>query len=109
MILQPVRKLLPTGETTRNIFQISRRCLIGVLITFGTLGPTTALGGDAGTRSFAKVAIFSHAARLSRPSNPLRPIDPPDTRPDPSGDDRAVNQLYQQLMRESARVLNSHE
>jgi hypothetical protein len=107
MMLQPLAGL--SCEKTRKIFHLSRICVIGVLITFGTVDPTAALGGDSGTRSFARVAALSHATRLGRPPISLRRIDTPDAHADLSDDGRVVDQLYKELMRESARVLNAHE
>jgi hypothetical protein len=106
MIRQPMCKPLPglSCQRTRKIFHIGRRCVITVLITLGTFGPATALGG-----SFATVAVFSRATLSGRPPISSRRTDPPDARPNPSGEDRLVDQLYEKLMRESARVLNGHE
>jgi hypothetical protein len=111
MFQQPVRKPLPglACQTARKIFHISRRCMIAVLITLGTFGPATALGGNSATRSFATVAVFSDSAGHGQPPISSRRTDPPDARPDPSADGRLVDQLYEKLMRESARVLNLHE
>jgi hypothetical protein len=96
-------------QKTRKISPTSRRCVIAVLITLCTFGPTTALGSDSGTRSFATVAVYSHGTHLGRPPVSSRWTDPADARPDPSGEDHVVYQLYEKLMRESARVLNGHE
>jgi hypothetical protein len=111
MILQPVYKPLAglSRQKARKIFDISRLCVIAILIGLGTFGPATALGGHSRTRSFATVAVFSHATPPSRPPISSRRTDPPDARPDPSAEDRFVDQLYEKLMRESARVLNRHE
>jgi hypothetical protein len=111
MILQPVCKPLPglSCQKATKIFHISRRCVIAVFLTLGTFGPTTALGGYSETRSFATVTVFSHATRPGRPPISARRTDPPDARPDPSGEDGVVDHLYDEIMRESARVLNGHE
>jgi hypothetical protein len=53
MLRQPVCKSRPGlfCQKTRSIFHISRRCVLAVVITLGTFGPTTALGGyPAGAR-----------------------------------------------------------
>jgi len=111
MSVQRVSNLLPglSCQKARKIFHISRRCVTAILITLGTWGPTTALGGSSATRGFATVAVFSHATRPGQSPMLSRRTDPPDVRPDPSGEDRIVDQLYEKLMRESTRVLNVHE
>ena len=111
MIRQPVSKPLPGSycQRTRRISDIRRRCVIAVLITLGTFGPATALGGYSTTRSVATVAVFSRATRPHRPPISSRPTDPPDARPDFSEEVGFVDQLYEKLMRESARMLNGHE
>ena len=111
MIIEALSNALPgvSCQRTKKIFHISRRCVIAVVITLGTFGPTTALGGYSAARSVATVAVFSHATRPGRPPISSRWINPPDARPDPSGEERVVDQLYEKLMRECARVLNGHE
>ena len=111
MIIAAVDKPLPglSCEKPRKIFRISRRCAIALLIALGTFGPTTALGGYSATRSFATAAVFPRAARPGRPPISSRQTDPPDVRPNPTRKDRAVDQLYEELIRESGRVLNVHE
>ena len=108
MIRQPVCKPLPglSCQKKRRISHINRRCVIAVLIALGSFGPATALGGYSGTRSSATVAAFERATRPGRAPIWSRGTDPPDARRDPSGEDRAVDQLYEKLMRESVRVLN---
>jgi hypothetical protein len=107
-MMQPFTKPLSglSCQKTSKSFRISRRCAIAVLITLGTFGPKTALGGDPATRS---LAVFSHATRPGRPPISSRPTDPPEARPDPSNEARFVDQLYEKLMRESARVLNARD
>ncbi|MBV8736806.1 MAG: hypothetical protein JO007_06035 [Alphaproteobacteria bacterium] len=111
MNLQPVGKPLPrlSRQQTREILRISQRCVSAILIALATFRPATALGGYFATRSFATVAVFSHAMRPGRPPISSRRTDPPDARPDPFAEGRVVDQLYEKLMRESARVLNVHE
>jgi hypothetical protein len=112
MLRQPVCKPLHGlfWQKTRKIFSFSRRCVMAVVITLGTFGPTTAFGGYSLTRSATTVAVFSHATRSGRPPVSLRRRDPPDAQPDPSEEEgRFVDQLYEKLIRESARVLNVHE
>ncbi len=108
MTIEAVSKSLPglPYQKSREIFWFNRRCIIAVLIALGAFGPKTALGGNSATRPVDTVAVFSHPTRPGRPSISARPTDP---RPDPSQEDRFVNQLYENLMRESARVLNAHE
>jgi hypothetical protein len=111
MLRQPVCKPFPGVfcQKTRRILRISRRSVIAVVITLGTFGPTTALGGNSATRSFATVAVFSQATRPGRTPISSRRTDPPDGRPDPFAEGRVVDQLYETLMRESARVLDIHQ
>jgi len=92
MLRKPVCKLLPglSYQKTRKIFHISQRCVIAAVITLCNL-PTTALGGYSATRSFATVAVFSHATRPSWPPMSSLRTDPPDARPDPSGEDGVVD------------------
>jgi hypothetical protein len=52
------------------------------------------------------VTGFSDATRPGRLPISSQWTDPPDVRPDPSGEVPVVDQLYEKLMRESARVLN---
>jgi hypothetical protein len=108
MIIGAVTK--PLGcQRTRNIFRISRRGAFVVLITVSTLGPTTALRGYSATRSSVSVAVFQQATRPSRQPMPPRRTAPPDAVPGPSGQDRILDQFYENLMQESTRVLNLHE
>jgi hypothetical protein len=79
------------------------------LKTLGTFGPTTALGGDVATRSFATVAVFSHATPSERPPISLPLTDAPDARADPFQEGRVVDQLYEKLMPDCAEALNRHE
>jgi hypothetical protein len=111
MIWQSVRKPLPglSWQKTRKVFHISQRGVIAVAISLGIFGPATALGGNSATRSFATVAAFSHATGTGRPPISSRSTDPPDARPDPVGEARVVDQLYEKLMGECARVLNARE
>jgi hypothetical protein len=111
MLRQPVCKSRPElfCRKTRRIFHISRRCVIAVAITLGTLGPTTALGGYSAKRSFAMVAVFSRATRPSQQPISSQRIDPSDARVDPSMEARIINQLYTRLMRDSARMLDVHQ
>jgi hypothetical protein len=83
--------------------------VIAVLITLGTFGPATAMGGYSATRSVATVAVFSQATRPHRAPISSRPTDPPNARPDLYEEDRFVHRLYEKLMRESAEMLNGHE
>jgi hypothetical protein len=111
MIMRAVSKLLPgvPRQKTGKIFRISRGCGIAVLVTLGTFGPATEAGAHSATRSATTVALLSQPPRPDRPPISSRRIDPPDARPDPSVEDRFVDQLYEKLMQESARVLNPHE
>jgi hypothetical protein len=111
MIFEAVGKPVPvlSRQKARKIFRISRRCVIAVLIALGTFGPMTALGGNSAARSFATAAVSPRATRPGRPPISSRQTDPPDVRPNPTRKDRAVDQLYEELIRESGRVLNVHE
>jgi hypothetical protein len=111
MIRQPVCRPLSglSCQRLKKIFSISRRSMIAAIISLSTFAPTTALGGHSATRSLASVANFSDAMRPGRPPISPQLTDPPDARPDPFGEDRVVNQLYEKLMRDSGRVLNVHE
>ena len=106
-----VSKPLPglSCKKTRKIFLISRRSVIAVMITLGGFGPTTALRSYSATRARSTVAVFSPATRHSRPPILSQWTNPPDARPDPSGEGRVVDQLYEKLMGESARVLNVYK
>jgi hypothetical protein len=109
MIVTPVTKPLRGLSFKMKIFRASRRCVITILIALGTFGPTTVLGAYTATRSSATLAVLSPPPRPGRQPISPRRIDRPDARPDPSGDHRIVDRLYDQLMRESARVLNLRE
>jgi hypothetical protein len=91
------------------MFRVSRRCAIAALIALGSFGPTTVLGAYTATRSSATVAILSPPTRPDRQPISPRRVDPPDAHPNPSEDVRAIDQLYDKLMRDSARVLNLRE
>jgi hypothetical protein len=111
MVRQLVNRPRPglSCEQTKKIFHLSRGCVIAIVMTLGTFGPTTALGGDSATRSFATAVVFSHATRTARPPISSPQADPPEARPDPSGEGHVVDQLYEKLMGECARVLNRQE
>ena len=108
MLRQPVCKPRPGlfCQDTREIFRISWRCAIALVITLGTFGPATALGGNSETGSLATMAVFSHTTRPGRPPIWSQRTHSPDARPDPLGDDRVVDQLYEHLIRDCTRVLN---
>jgi hypothetical protein len=111
MIWQPDCNPLPglSRQTTGKIFHISRRCVIAVLISLETFGPTTALGAHRATRASATVTVLSPPPQPGRPTGSSPQTDPPDMRLDPSAEHRVVDRLYEKLMWESARVLNGHE
>jgi hypothetical protein len=109
MIMPPVIKPLDGSSLKTKMSRVSRRCVIAVLIALGTFGPTTVLGAYSATRSSARVAVLSPPPRPGRQPISPRPIDPPHARPDPSWADRVVDQLYEKLMPESARVLNGYK
>jgi hypothetical protein len=109
MIMPLVTKPLRGSSFRMKTFHISRRCVIAVLIALGTFGPTTVLGAYPATRSSATAAILSPSTRPDRQPISPRWIDPPDPRSDPSGYGRTIDQLYDKLILESARVLNLRE
>jgi hypothetical protein len=109
MIMPPVTKPLHGSSFKTKIFRASRRSVIAVLIALGTFGPTTVLGAHSATRSSATVAVLSTPTRPHRQPISPRRNDAPDAHPDPSRDARIIDQLYDQLMRESARVLSCRD
>jgi hypothetical protein len=106
MIMPLVTKPLHGSSFKVKLFRVSRRCVIAVLVALGAFGPTTVFGAYSATRSFATVAVLSPPTRPDPQPISSRRIDPPDARPDPSGYGRIIDRLYDQLMRDSARVLN---
>jgi hypothetical protein len=96
-------------EPTGKIFHIGRRCVIAAVITLGAFEPATALGGNPAARSVATTAVFAPAARPGRPPISSQRTDSFDVRPGPSREGRVIDQLYEELMRKSARVLDIHE
>jgi hypothetical protein len=109
MVMPPVTKPLHGSSFKMKMFHVSRRCAIAVSIGLGTFGPTTVLGAHSATRSSAIVAVLSPPTRPYRQPISPRRIDLPDAHPNLSGDVRAIDRLYDELMRESARVLNLRE
>jgi hypothetical protein len=109
MIMTPVTNSLHGSSFKIKIFRVSRRYVIAVLITLGTFGPTTVLGAYSATRSSATLTVLSPPTRTDRQPISPRRIHRPDARPDPFGDHRIVDQLYHQLLQESARMLNLRE
>ena len=110
MIIEALSRPLPglSCRKTRKILHISRGSVIA-LATLGAFGPTTAPGGYSATTAIAKAAVFSHPTGPRRPPVSSQWTDPPDAHPDSSRVDRVVDQLYEKLMRESARALDIHE